>query len=106
MTTVVAMVALAAACWFLRILLIVLVPADRLPARVRRALGHLAPAVLAALVAVEADATAAGSDAVTAAMVVGSLLLAGLAMRATGSLLLAIGVGIGAALAIDLLPLA
>jgi branched-subunit amino acid transport protein len=41
----------AAATYVLRAVLIVLVPAHRLPAVLRRALGHLAPAALAALVA-------------------------------------------------------
>jgi hypothetical protein len=62
--------------------------------------------VLAALVAVDADAAARGSDVLTAVLVVGSLVIAGLAVRLTGSLLLGIGVGIGAALVIDLLILA
>jgi hypothetical protein len=47
-----------------------------------------------------------GQDALTAVLVVGSLVMAGLAVRLTGSLLLGIGVGIGAALVIDLLILA
>ena len=106
MTTVLAMLLLAAVCWVFRILFIVLVPADRLPAGARAALGHLAPAVLAALVAVEADATARGADLTTASLVIGSLLLAGLAIRLTGNLLLAIGIGVGAALLIDLVVLA
>lgn len=105
MITVLAMLVLAGVCWVLRILFIVLVPADRLPTGARTALGHLAPAVLAALVAVEADAAARGADLTTASLVVGSVLLAGLAVRLTGSLLLAITIGVGAALVIDLLVL-
>jgi branched-subunit amino acid transport protein len=104
-TAVVAMVLLAAACWLFRLLLIVLVPAERLPARVKDALTHLAPAVLAALVAVETDAAAAGSGATATVVVLGALLAAGLAVRLTGSLLLAIGIGCGAALVLDLLVL-
>jgi branched-subunit amino acid transport protein len=105
MTALVAMLLLAAACWVLRILLIVLVPAERLPARLQQALGHLAPAVLAALVAVETDAAVSGSDPLVAVLVVGSLATAGLAVRLTRSLLLGIAIGGGAALAIDLLVL-
>jgi branched-subunit amino acid transport protein len=105
-TVLVAMLLLGAVCWIFRIMLIALVPADRLPRTVRQALGQLAPAVLAALVAVDADAAARGSDVLTAVLVVGSLVMAGLAVRLTGSLLLGIGVGIGAALVIDLLILA
>ena len=59
MTALLAMVALAAACWVLRALFIVFVPADRLPAPVHAALTHLAPAVLAAA----ALATGFGADA-------------------------------------------
>jgi branched-subunit amino acid transport protein len=105
-TVLVAMLLLGAVCWIFRIMLIALVPADRLPRTVRQALGQLAPAVLAALVAVDAGAATRGSDALTAVLVVGSLVMAGLAVRLTGSLLLGIGVGIGAALVIDLLILA
>jgi branched-subunit amino acid transport protein len=105
-TVLVAMLLLGAVCWIFRIMLIALVPADRLPRTVRQALGQLAPAVLAALVAVDADAAARGSDVLTAVLVVGSLVIAGLAVRLTGSLLLGIGIGIGAALVIDLLILA
>jgi branched-subunit amino acid transport protein len=66
----------------------------------------LPPAVLAALVAVEADAAARGADLTTTSLVIGSLLLAGLAIRLTENLLLAIGIGVSAALFIDLLVLA
>jgi branched-subunit amino acid transport protein len=106
MTTVVAMLLLGLACWVLRVLLIVMVPAERLPGRIREALGHLAPAVLAALVAVEADAAARGADPVVGILVVGSLLGVGVTVRLTGSLLLGIGVGIAGALLIDLVVLA
>jgi branched-subunit amino acid transport protein len=105
-TVLVAMLLLGAVCWIFRIMLIALVPADRLPRTVRQALGQLAPAVLAALVAVDAGAATRRSDVLTAVLVVGSLVIAGLAVRLTGSLLLGIGIGIGAALVIDLLILA
>ena len=93
---------LAGICWLFRILFIILVPAERLPQRARDALGHLAPAVLAALVAVEADSISRGSDAATVALVLGAVLLIGLAVRLTGSLALAIALGLGAALFMDL----
>ena len=51
-----AMLILGAVCWVFRILLIALVPAERLPTTVRQSLGHLPPAVLGALVAVDAAA--------------------------------------------------
>jgi len=105
MTTVLAMLVLASVCWVFRILFIVLIPAERLPASATTALAQLAPAVLAALVATEAHAAAQDSDLTTASLVVGSMLLAGLAVRLTGNLLLAIGIGVGAVLLIDLLLL-
>ena len=106
MTTLVAMLILAAVCWVFRILLIALVPAERLPTTVRQALGHLPPAVLGALVAVDAAAASRASDPLTAVLVIGSLVLVGLAVRLTGSLVLGIGIGVVAALVIDLLILA
>ncbi|MHC1558800.1 AzlD domain-containing protein [Actinomycetospora sp. C-140] len=45
------MLGAAAATYALRVLLITVVPARRLPPALRRGLGHLAPAALAALVA-------------------------------------------------------
>ena len=44
------LLACAAVTWVLRVLLIVAVPADRLPDRVREALPDVGPAVLAALI--------------------------------------------------------
>ena len=105
-TTVVAMVLLAAACWLLRICFIVLVPADRLPARVRAALDHLPPAVLAALVAVETDSAMRGDDALVGVLVLASVLIIATVVRLTGSLLLAITIGIAAAVLIDLAVIA
>ena len=49
----VAMLVLGAVCWLFRILFIVVIPAERLPEGVRDGLAHLAPSVMAALVAVE-----------------------------------------------------
>jgi branched-subunit amino acid transport protein len=48
---VIVLAAAAAVTHALRTVLIIVVPAHRLPAALRRALGHLAPAALAALVA-------------------------------------------------------
>lgn len=53
MTALLSMVALGAISWVLRIAFITLLPADRLPARLQNGLEYLAPAVLAAIVAVE-----------------------------------------------------
>lgn len=50
MTAALVLLAAAAATWLLRVLFIGIVPADRLPARMRQALPHVGPAVLAALI--------------------------------------------------------
>ncbi len=50
MTALVALSLGALATWLLRVGFITLLPADRLPARLRRALPHVGPAVLAVLV--------------------------------------------------------
>ena len=105
LTTMTAMLLLAATCWLFRLMLIVVVPAERLPERARDALAHLAPAVLAALVAVESDAAVRGSDLATALLVVGAVVLIGTAVRITHSLGLAIALGLGAALLIDLVAI-
>ncbi|WP_409330574.1 AzlD domain-containing protein [Trujillonella humicola] len=91
MTALLACTGAALATWLLRILLIALVPATRLPGPVQRALPHVGPAVLAALVAaalVGAPA-GAGTDFVLAAA-----LTAGVARR-TGSVALATTAGLG-----------
>jgi branched-subunit amino acid transport protein len=96
------MILLAAASWVLRSLFVVVVPAARLPRPLRDSLRHLAPAVLAALVTVEVAAAAQGLDAMRAAVLLGSVVLAGVAVRVTGNRGLAVFVGVGAALLLDL----
>lgn len=100
--TTAALVALAASCWLFRVLFIVLVPAERLPPAAHRALGHLAPAVLAALVTVETDAAVRGADLLGGGFVVAALLLVALVVRRTRSLTWAIGVALAAAVLLDL----
>lgn len=106
MIAVLAMVLLGAGCWLLRAIFIVVVPAERLHPKAREALGHLAPAVLAALVTVEASTAATGDDPAIVAVIAASVLVIGLTARLTGSLLLAVLVGAAAALLIDLVLLA
>src|SRR5947209_12605173 len=62
MTELVVMLALGAVCWVFRIVFVLLVPASALPARVRRGLDHLAPAVLAGIAAVELTSTVGHGD--------------------------------------------
>jgi branched-subunit amino acid transport protein len=105
MTDLPAMLLLAAVCWCFRVAFIVLVPAHRLPAVVKRALGFLAPSVLAALVAVETRSTAATGSPAVALYVVGVVLLMGLVTWRTGSLLWTIAFGAAAAVLLDLVLL-
>lgn len=106
MTAVLAMAVLAGVCWAFRVLMVVVVPPERLPSRLRRALGHLAPAALASLVAADATALVDGTSAASAAYLLGALALVGITARLTGSLMLAIGAGVAAALILDLALLA
>ena len=102
MTAFAATLLLALACWLLRILFIVVVPAERLPDTFRDALQFLAPAVLASLVAVGLVGAVRGSDLGAALVMVGAIGVAGLVVRRTGSLALAVGIGALAALVVDL----
>lgn len=97
-----ALASLAVACWVLRVLLVVVVPARVLPRRLRDGLEHLAPAALAALVVVDLDATVHGDRPLTAAVLVAVTAVVALVVRRTGSLPLAITLALGAALVVDL----
>ncbi len=101
MTATLAMLGLGAACWVMRSLFILLVPAERLPAAVRDALQYLAPAVLAALVASELTDGAQGLALGGAVVLVGSMALAAVLVRLTGSLGLSVATGLGAAILLD-----
>ena len=81
-----AVLLLALACWAMRSLFVLAVPADRLPARLQHGLAQLAPAVLAALVVAELAGSVQEADATTGLVLVGSMVLAALAVRRTGSL--------------------
>ena len=105
MTAVVAMVGLGLGSWVLRALFILMIPAERLPQALRDGLTHLAPAALAALVAVEVAGAAAGLDVAGTVLMLGSLAVAGFVVRLTGSVGLAVTIGLGAALVIDFVPL-
>jgi branched-subunit amino acid transport protein len=103
MTALVAALLLAAVCWVLRILLVVVVPADRLPASVQDSLQYLAPAVLASLVTVELTGAVRDSALLPALLMLGGTAVAAAWVRRTGSLALAVGIGASVALVIDLL---
>jgi branched-subunit amino acid transport protein len=102
MTGLVAMVLLAVASYVLRVLFVLLVPAEKLPGAIRDALGHLPPAVLGALVSVEVAGAVRGLDLAAAAFLLATLLTAGVAVRLTGSMGLGVSIGLVGALLIDL----
>jgi branched-subunit amino acid transport protein len=91
-TALVASLGAVVATYVLRILLINLVPASRLPASVQRVLPHVGPAVLAALVAA---ALFGSPDGVQPAFLIGAVLAGAVACRG-GSVVLATGVGLAA----------
>jgi branched-subunit amino acid transport protein len=99
------MLLLAVVCWGFRVLFIVVVPAHRLPATYKRALGYLAPSVLAALVAVETQSTAAPGSPAVGVYVVATVVLMGLVARRTRSLLWTITVGSAAVVLLDVVLL-
>ena len=105
MTAVLAMVVLGAACWLVRVALIVLVPAERLPSRVSGSLQYLAPAVMAALVAVEVTELTRQDDPATTAYVVLTVLLVGVAVRRTSAMSVGIAIALASALVLDLVLL-
>ena len=103
MTALVAALLLAAVCWVLRVLLVALVPADRLPASVQDSLQYLAPAVLASLVTVALVGAVRDTTLLPALLMLGGMAVAAVLVRRTGSLALAVGIGASVALVVDLL---
>jgi branched-subunit amino acid transport protein len=85
--------------WLLRVLLITVVPAGQLPAPVRRALPHVGPAVLAAVIAA---ALVGGPGGVDPAFLAGAVVTAAVAWR-RGSVVLATVCGLGAVALLQLL---
>ena len=102
MTTLIALLALGAASYALRAVLLCVVPVERLPARVRSGLEYLAPAALAALVTAEVQASVAGAEITTTVAVLATVAVIALAVRVTRSLPLAMAIGLAGALLIDL----
>lgn len=92
---------LAALSWFLRAGFIVLLP-GRLPPRVRAALEHTAPAVLAALVSVETFGAVQDDGAQVRLVVVGSLIAVAVVATRRPNPALTTGMGLGAAVLVDL----
>jgi len=101
-----AVVALGLACWVLRTIFVLMVPADRLPAPVAQALQHLAPAALASIIAVELIGVVDLSNPTSTLQSVGVVLVAGAVAKLTRSMTWTVLAGVVAVLAVDLTSLA
>jgi branched-subunit amino acid transport protein len=104
MTAMIAMLALGAVCWVFRITFLALVPADRLPSRVSEGLEHLAPAVLAAIAAVEITDMLASANPSDGAGLVAGVIAVGLVAYRTRSLTTVALVGVAVVAVLDLMP--
>lgn len=93
----------AASCWLLRLTFIVFVPGERLPARFTDALGHAAPAVLAALISAGTVQAVRGDRPDVQVVAVGCLVGIAAIAAARRSLALSAILGLATALLIDLL---
>ena len=99
MTVLVALLGSVVVTWVLRVLPITLVPATRLPGVVQRALPHVGPATLMALVAAALFGSPRG---VQPAFLVAAALTGAVAWW-RGNIVLATGVGLGAVAVFQLL---
>jgi branched-subunit amino acid transport protein len=100
---VTAVLALGLACWMLRTMFVLMVPADRLPASVAQALQHLAPAVLASIIAVELTAVVDLADLTSTLQSVAVVLVAGAIAHLTLSMTWTVLAGVVAVLTVDLI---
>ncbi len=105
MTAFVAALLLALVCWVSRVLLVAVIPADRLPGWVQDSLQHLAPAVMASLVAVSLVGTLRGTDVGPALLILAGVGVAFVVVRRTRSVSLSVAVGVVTALLVDLVLL-
>lgn len=103
MTELLAIAAVAAACWVFRITFVLLVPAERLPAQVQRGLTYLAPAVLAGIAAVELTGVITPADLVGSGLAVAAMGVVALVAYCFRNLSLTVAAGLIAVLALDLL---
>ena len=101
----IALLALGAASWVMRITFITLLPADRLPARVRYSLEYLAPAVLASIVAVELTAFVRDAEPVDVPILLGAAAVIGWTAHRTRNISLACGLGVVVVFLLDYAPL-
>jgi branched-subunit amino acid transport protein len=97
-TVLVALVGAVVVSWFLRVLVITVIPASRLPERVRRSLPDLTPVVLAALVA----AAIVGGGAAPNPSILAGVAVTGLVAWRTHRIGLSIAAGLATAAVIVL----
>ena len=102
MSALVSMVLLAAVCWLFRVAFVTLVPAERLPTGLRDSLAYLAPAVLAAIVAVEVVSMIGDATPGQALPVLAAVAVTGVVARLTRSLSIVSAVGLGLVLLLNL----
>ena len=105
MTALLAMLALGAVSWVLRITFVSLLPADRLPARVRNGLEYLAPAVLSSIVAVELTRLIHDAAPVDLTVLLAAGAVIGWVAYRTRNISIACGLGVLVVLLLDYTPL-
>lgn len=96
---------LALACWGLRISCILLIPAERFPRSVSRALELLAPAALASICAVEVSQTVQGDSVVGATGGLAVVALAALLATRSRNAIWPVLAGLAGVLLLDLVLL-
>lgn len=103
MTEVVALALVAITCWVFRIVFVVMVPADRLPRRIRRSLTYLAPAVLAGAAVAALTTTVTPTDPRGSVLALAAMIMVGLVAWRWRNLNLTVVVGLVAVLVTDLM---
>ncbi len=103
MSALLSMLVLGVVSWVLRISFVTLLPAERLPAAVREALTHLAPAALAAIVVVELVDLARDAGPYDALPLVMAGALIGVLAYLTRNLTLACAAGLGLVVVLDVI---
>jgi branched-subunit amino acid transport protein len=102
MIALLSMLALGIVSWMFRIAFVMLLPAERLPDRVRSSLEHLAPAVLASIVAVQVVALVRHSSPGSALPLLGAIAIIGVVAYRIRNLSIVCALGLGLVLVLDL----
>jgi len=104
MTALLAMLALGAISWVLRVTFVTLLPADRLPARLRDGLEYLPPAVLASIVAVELTTLVRDAEPLDVTILLAAAAAIGWTAHRTRNLSLACALGVAVVLLLAYAP--